>query len=292
MSDEKNYLNLIEDILNTGELRENRTGINTISKFGTHVSFDLKKGFPLLTTKRVFFRGVVEELLFFLSGESDTTILKNKGIKIWEGNTSREFLDKRNLTEFKEGEYGESYGYNWRHFGKEYIPIKHRDEHYLPEGGIDQIKTILQLLKTDKYSRRILFTAWNPSVLDRIPLPPCHIMAQFYVNKNDELNCHVYMRSVDVFLGLPFNIASYSLITHIFAYLSELKVGQIHFSFGDSHIYTNHIEQVKIQLSRDCKELPTIKIKEGIKDIESFTFDSFILQNYISHDTIKADMAI
>ena len=139
-------------------------------------------------------------------------------------NTSREFLDQRKLFNYKEGEYGPSYGYNWRHFGKEYIPIKHRDEHYLPEGGIDQIKNALQLLKEDKYSRRIIVTAWNPSLLEQIPLPACHAWFQFYVNKSDELSCHVYMRSVDLFLGLPFNIASYALLTHIFAYLTGLKL--------------------------------------------------------------------
>jgi thymidylate synthase len=238
---------------------------------------DISKSFPLLTTKRVFWSGVAEELLFFISGKTDTKILEEKGVNIWKGNTSREFLDKRGLQHLEEGEYGKSYGYQWRHFGDK----------------VDQLQELIDGIKKDPYSRRHYMTAWNPLELDNIPLPACHLSCQFYVSpKNNKLSCQVYMRSCDIFLGLPFNIASYALLTYMICHLTNLQPHNLSFCLGDSHIYKNHIEQCKEMIVRDLKPLPTLKIKREVKDIDDFKFEDFEVINYNPHPTIKAEMAV
>ena len=280
---EKQYINLIEDIIKNGKMRTDRTNTGTISLFGKNLNIDVSEYFPLLTTKRVFFRGVVEELLFFISGKTDTKILENRGVNIWKGNTSREFLDARKLNHYEVGEYGPSYGYNWRFYGKKYKDDKSE--------GIDQLQNAIELIKNDPTSRRIIVTTWNPSILNEIPLPACHYVFQFYVD-DDNLSILVNMRSCDVFLGLPFNIASYSLLLYMICHITHKKPKDVIFMLGDTHIYQNHLKQCKEQISRFMKELPTLKFARNVNNIDDFTFDDFLLKDYNPHPNIKADMAI
>jgi thymidylate synthase len=277
ITDESKYIDLVKDVLVNGESRDDRTGVGTISVFGRHFTMDISNSFPLLTTKRVFWRGVAEELLFFISGQTDTKILETKGVNIWKGNTSREFLDKRGLKHLEEGEYGKSYGYQWRHFGDK----------------VDQLQELIDGIKKDPYSRRHYMTAWNPLELDNIPLPACHLSAQFSVSSdNKRLSCQVYMRSCDIFLGLPFNIASYALLTYMICHLTNFQPDKLSFCLGDAHIYKNHIEQCKEMIGRDLKSLPTLKIKREAKDIDDFKFEDFEIIGYNPHPTIKAEMAV
>jgi thymidylate synthase len=280
---EKQYINLIDDIMKNGKLRADRTGTGTISLFGKNLNIDVSKYFPLLTTKRVFFRGVVEELLFFISGKTDTKILENRGVNIWKGNTSREFLDGRNLKHYEVGEYGPSYGYNWRFYGKKY-----KDDSSV---GVDQLQNAIDLIKNDPTSRRIIVSAWNPSILNEIPLPACHYIFQFYVD-NENLSILVNMRSCDVFLGLPFNIASYSLLLYMVSHITNKKPKDVIFMLGDTHIYQNHLKQCTEQISRFMKELPTLEFSRDVNNIDDFTIDDFLLKNYNPCSNIKADMAI
>lgn len=294
--EESNYLKLLSDILEKGNLRQDRTGVGTKSLFGTNLRFSLEENkLPLLTTKKVFARGIIEELLFFIRGETDTKKLEAKGINIWKGNTSREFLDKRKLTYLSEGSMGKGYGFQWRKFGAD-------DEHDIAwqrttiptEYGVDQLKIALDMIKNDPYSRKILVSAWNPQQLHEMALEPCHYSFQFYVHDN-KLSLQWQQRSVDAFLGLPFNCASYAILTHIFAKACNLQPGELIFNGGDTHIYLNHIDQVKEQLTRDPYPFPTLTINkkiETIEDIEKLEFNDFIIENYQSHTAIKADMAI
>lgn len=282
--EEKNYLDLLKNILDNGNQRSDRTGIGTIGIFGSQLRFSLENNkVPMLTTKKMFTKGVVEELLFFLRGETDTKKLEAKGVNIWKGNTTRDFLDKRGLPNFPEGEMGPMYGHQWRNWGG-------TDSNK----GIDQISNAIDLIKTDPYSRRIVVNAWNVSDLDNMCLAPCHPMFQFYVN-DGKLSCHFTMRSCDIFLGAPFNILSYGILTHLMAKLTNLKPGELIFSGGDVHIYSNHVEQVKTQISREPFEFPTMTINkkiETIKDIELLELSDFNFDNYQSHSSIKAEMAV
>lgn len=283
-SHEIGYLNLLNKIITTGSIRKDRTGVGTIGVFGEKLKFSLENNqLPLLTTKKVFFKGVIEELLFFIKGETNSKKLEEKGVNIWKGNTSREFLDKRNLHHYNEGEMGPMYGNQWRNFSQN-PNIK----------GIDQLANVINLIKTDPYSRRIIVSAYNPLVSDLCVLEPCHLFFQFYVS-DDKLSCQFYQRSVDVFLGLPFNIASYSVLTHIIAKACNLQTKEIIFVGGDVHIYSNHIEQAKLQLTRTPYKLPTLSINKNISDIhdmEKLEYKDFILNDYKSYASIKADMAI
>jgi thymidylate synthase len=277
LTDESKYIDLVNDVLVNGESRDDRTGVGTISVFGRHFTMDISNSFPLLTTKRVFWRGVAEELLFFISGKTDTKILESKGVNIWKGNTSREFLDKRGLTKLEEGEYGKSYGYQWRKFGDK----------------VDQLQELIDGIKNDPYSRRHYMTAWNPLELNNIPLPACHLSCQFYVSpKNNKLSCQVYMRSCDIFLGLPFNIASYALLTYMICHLTNLQPENLSFCLGDAHIYKTHIEQCKEMIYRELKTFPTLKIIREVKNIDDFKFEDFEIVGYNPHPTIKAEMAV
>jgi thymidylate synthase len=290
-NDEQCYLNLMQQILDTqfNDVRTNRTDITTLSIFGPQLEFDLKLGFPLLTTKRVFFRGMFEELMWFIRGETNNNILTDKNVHIWDGNASPEFMKRRGLEHYPPGELGPIYGYSWRHFGGNYNPnnLNHQNE-----GGVDQLANVIHLLKNDPFSRRIILLGWNPSVLDQVALPPCHMMCQFYVSQQNELSCKLYLRSNDLFLGAPFNIASYSLLTHMLAHICNLKVGKLIYTIGDAHIYSNHIEQVKEQLSRSPRPFPTLKIVKEVNSIEEFTLEHFQIDNYDPHPTIKAPMAV
>lgn len=284
---EYQYLNLVKDIIDNGAVRDDRTGTGVLSLFGKKMEFDLKHHFPLLTTKRVFWRAVVEELLFFIRGQTDANILSNLNITIWDGNTSREFLDQRGLEEYDVGDMGPMYGWNWRHWGAGYWGCKHN---YKGQ-GIDQLIRAINEIKTNPTSRRILISAWNPSVLKAGVLPPCHVMFQFYV-QNNYLSCQLYQRSGDMGLGIPFNIASYSLLTYMMAQVCGLKPGKFIHVIGDAHVYKTHIEPLKIQLQREPWKFPTLELNSEIKNIENFEKEDIKLMNYKSHPFIKMQMAV
>ena len=283
--EEQNYLNLLNQIINAGSVKNDRTGVGTKSIFGTQIRFNLQNNtLPLLTTKKMFLRGIIEELLFFIRGETNTKKLEEKGVNIWKGNSSRDFLDKRGLTHYPEGVIGPMYGAQWRNFGSRFGS----------KDGIDQLNNALNLIKYDPDSRRIMVTAYNPSVSHLCSLDPCHLFFQFYVD-NGKLSCQFMMRSVDSFLGQPYNIASYAILTMLMAKAANLQLGELIFTGGDTHLYLNHIEQAKKQISRDPYPFPQLLIKKDIstvKDMEELCFEDFELQNYQSHPAIKADMAV
>lgn len=281
-NDEINYLEFLNLVKNTGIKKNTRNGI-TYSHFAHLLKFDISDKFPLLTTKKMFFKGIVEELLWFLRGSVNSKELESKGVNIWKGNSSREFLDANGFFNYNEGYLGPIYGYQWRSFN----------------GKIDQLKYLLEEIQLEN-SRRILINAWNPCQLHEQALPPCHILYNFFKN-NDEISCMMYMRSSDLFLGLPFNIASTALLTHIIAKVSGFKVKDIAISICDCHIYHEHIEPLNIQLERIPYEFPSIHIKkeidinnlsidEKIKWIEELKFEDFELINYNYYPTIKAIM--
>lgn len=283
---------MLREILQSGEVHSDRTGTGTRSVFGRQLRFDIRNGvFPLLTTKKTFFRGIVEELLFFLRGDHDNRKLQAKGVHIWDGNTSREGLDKNGLTHLQTHDLGLAYGVQWRAAGAELGDI---DTDYRGK-GIDQIRNVIDLLRNDPNSRRIIINAWNVPQLEDMALPPCHALYQFYVNNQNELSCMMYQRSVDLFLGNPFNIASTALLTRILAKVSGLEPGEIIISMGNTHIYENHLDQVKRQLERIPLKFPTLDIAKplnSIEDIEALQFEDFDLKDYHCWPGIKAPMAV
>jgi len=299
--EEYKYLHLLQKILNEGVVKGDRTGTGTKSIFGSQLKFDLSNSFPILTTKKVYWKGVVEELLWFIRGETNSKKLEAKGVNIWKGNTSREFLDKRGL-DYPEGEIGPCYGFLWRYWGKQY-PIwtfgnKEKtlvvNEASCSSGGIDQLANVINTIKTNPNDRRMVVSAWDVANLDKMALNPCHLLYQFDVS-DGKLNCQWYQRSVDTFLGLPFNISSYALLTCLVAKVTGLQPGKIIYAGGDTHLYLNHIEQAKEQMARTPFPFPQLVIKKDIKtleDIENLQFEDLVLENYQSHATIKALMAI
>jgi thymidylate synthase len=299
--EEYQYLHLLEDIMEDGIQKDDRTGIGTKSIFGTQLKFDLQKGFPLLTTKKTFLRGIFEELMWFIRGETDSNLLEEKKVNIWKGNTTREFLDNRGLHSYPEGEAGPIYGFQYRNFNGTYRVARSSMEEtrgkefiFTQTNGVDQLAKAIDLIKTDPNSRRILVSAWNPQQLEQMALEPCHILYQFNV-VDDKLHCQWTQRSVDTFLGLPFNIASYALLTHMVAKVTGYDVGTLTFSGGDTHIYNNHIDQVREQLTRTPYKFPTIEINKdlsSIEDMESLEHGDILLENYECHPAIKAPMAV
>lgn len=285
--EEYQYLNLIQDLIENGYKKDDRTGVGTVGKFGAMMRFSLRDSFPLLTTKRVFWKGVVEELLWFIRGDTNGNHLSEKGVKIWDANGTRQFLDSRGLHDREVGDLGPIYGFNWRHFGADY---KTMHDNYTGQ-GIDQLKECIRLIKTDPNSRRIILTSWDPSVLHLMALPPCHMLAQFEVH-NGELNCLMYQRSCDMGLGIPFNIASYSLLTCLIAHSCGLKPGEFVHSMGDVHIYLNHIEPLKEQIKRKPKPFPKLEIICNPKDIEEYTTDDIYILEYHPHPIIKMELAV
>lgn len=303
-SDEKQYLDLLEELLNKGVEKDDRTGVGTISKFGHQLRFDLSKGFPLLTTKKVFHRAIFIELLWFLQGSTNIKYLVDNNVKIWNEWPFQSYLKQNNLeSDFPKysekwneklewfvgqikqsdvfakswGELGPVYGKQWRDFN-----------------GFDQIKWLIEEIKKNPNSRRLIVSAWNPPEIEEMAksgLPPCHTMFQFYV-KNNKLSCQLYQRSADVFLGVPFNIASYSLLVHMIAHVCNLEVGDFIHTFGDVHIYKNHIDQVKEQLSNEIREFPTLKITRKVESIFDFKIEDFEILNYNPHPPIKAPVAV
>lgn len=287
-SEEMQYVNAIRDILDNGTVRTDRTGTGTISKFGLQMRFNLaNNSFPLLTTKRVFWKGVAEELLWMVSGKTNTLILKEKGITIWDGNTSREFLDESGFYDRCVGDLGPGYGFQWRHFGAEYVDC-HTD--YTGQ-GVDQIENCIRLIKEMPHSRRIVMSAWNPRDIDKMSLPPCHMFCQFYVD-NGKLSCQMYQRSADMGLGVPFNIASYSLLTKMMAQVCGLECGEFIHCIGDAHIYLNHVDALKEQIKRTPRPFPTLTVNSSKTDINSFEYGDFYLVGYRPYPTIKMKMAV
>eukprot|EP00112_Aurelia_sp_Birch-Aquarium-sp1_P023315 Seg690.2 transcript_id=Seg690.2/GoldUCD/mRNA.D3Y31 product="Thymidylate synthase" protein_id=Seg690.2/GoldUCD/D3Y31 len=286
-NDEHQYLNLIKHVMSNGKKKSDRTGTGTISLFGTQMRFNLRETFPLLTTKRVFWRGVAEELLWFIKGSTNGKELSAKNVKIWDANGSKEFLEAQGLGHREEGDLGPVYGFQWRHFGAEYTDM-HDD--YAGK-GVDQLERVIKLIKHNPDDRRIIMSAWNPVDLPKMALPPCHAFVQFYVC-DGELSCQLYQRSGDIGLGVPFNIASYSLLTYMIAHICDLKVGDFVHTIGDAHVYVNHIEALKVQVEREPRPLPTLKIKRKITDIDDFKFEDFDLEGYKPHPKIKMEMAV
>ena len=287
-TEETKYLELMKNILNTGIERNDRTNTGTLSKFGTHLSFSLLDDqLPLLTTKRTFFKGILHELLWFLKGDTNAKNLQKEGIHIWDGNSSREFLDKKGFYTRETGDLGPVYGFQWRHWGSHYTNMNDCYE----DLGIDQITRIIEMIKKDPNSRRIILNAWNVTDLNKMCLPPCHVMCQFYVEEN-KLSCQMYQRSADMFLGVPFNIASYAILTHMIAHVTGLKPSKLHITFGDTHIYKTHIHAVNEQLKNNPKQFPKLKINPDKKDINNFIFEDFKLYNYQCCKIISAKMAI
>jgi len=263
----KQYHQLLQHILDHGTQKGDRTGTGTTSVFGYQMRFDLQEGFPLVTTKKCHLRSIIHELLWFLKGDTNIAYLKENKVSIWD-----EWADEN-------GDLGPVYGYQWRHWpdGK--------------GGEIDQIKELVHQIKTKPDSRRLMVSAWNVADVDQMALPPCHCLFQFYV-ADGKLSCQLYQRSADVFLGVPFNIASYALFTMMMAQVCGLEAGEFIHTFGDAHLYSNHIEQTHLQLSRDCRPLPTMKINPDVKDIFGFTYEDFELLNYDPHPHIKAPVAV
>lgn len=285
---ETQYLSLLEDVMKNGVPRDGRNG-ETLAKFTEHLKFDLRDGFPLLTTKRMFWKGIVEELLFFLRGETDSTILEEKGIKIWSGNTDRKFLDSHGFQNRKTGVMGPMYGYQWRKFGAEYDDEKSCAK----ANGVDQLSEVVDQIRDYPHSRRHLVVDYNPAQAKQGVLYPCHsLVLQFFVDR-EFIDMFCYNRSSDLFLGLPFNIASSSLLLEIIANATELTPRYLNLTLGDSHIYKDHFEAVTKQIDRTCYKMPKVTIKKDlftVKDIESLTIDDFELSDYSCHPGIKAPM--
>ena len=263
----KAYLELLNHIIDTGVRREDRTGTGTIGCFGYQMRFDLSEGFPVLTTKKLHLKSIIHELLWFLNGDTNIKYLKDNGVRIWD-----DWADEN-------GDLGPVYGYQWRSWPN-------------PDGSsTDQIEKLVDQIKNNPYSRRHVVSAWNPSFIDEMALPPCHCLFQFHVNEG-KLNCQLYQRSADTFLGVPFNIASYSLLTMMIAQVCDLEPGEFIHSFGDVHLYTNHLEQAKEQLKRTPGKLPQMKINPKVKNLLDFTYEDFELVDYVAEPNIKAPIAV
>ena len=261
------YLDLLEHVMENGVRKEDRTGTGTISVFGYQMRFNLEEGFPLLTTKKLHTKSIIHELLWFLKGDTNTKYLNENGVRIWN-----EWADEN-------GELGKIYGYQWRSWT---APA---------QGNIDQISQVIESIKNNPNSRRHIVSAWNVSDLDKMALPPCHILFQFYV-ADGKLSCQLYQRSADIFLGVPFNIASYAMLMMMVAQVTGLKPGDFVHTLGDAHIYLNHIEQVKLQLTREPRKLPELNINRERKSIFDFEFDDFELLNYDPHPHIKGEISV
>lgn len=292
-SEEMQYLNLIQKILDRGTLEEGRNG-NTLSIFGESMRFSLEGGkIPILTTKKTAWKTCLKELLWFVRGETDAKLLQKQGVHIWDENTSRKFLDSRGLHLYPEGMIGPGYGYQWRDFGASYncFTGKSLDAGY-PFHGIDQLQNIIDQLKNTetRNSRRLIMTAWNPKQLDQMALPPCHIMCQFSVHDGNKLSCAMFQRSNDECCGTPFNIASYSFLTHLLAKHCGLEAFEFVYFKGNCHIYEEHIEGAKLQLTRDPFPFPTISIKEARENINDYQIEDFEIHNYQHHPQIKFQM--
>lgn len=263
----KQYLDLMRRVRETGTFKADRTGTGTLSVFGHQMRFDLSEGFPLVTTKKCHLKSIIHELLWFLKGDTNIKYLKDNGVRIWD-----EWADEN-------GELGPVYGYQWRSWPA-------------PNGAsIDQIAQLIEMIRKNPDSRRLIVSAWNPALVEQMALPPCHALFQFYV-ADGKLSCQLYQRSADIFLGVPFNIASYALLTLMVAQVCDLAPGEFIWTGGDCHLYSNHLEQADLQLSREPLPLPQMRLNPAVKDLFAFRFEDFELQNYQAHPHIKADVAV
>jgi thymidylate synthase len=283
VSGERQYLDLLRRILETGVDREDRTGTGTRSIFGHQMRFDLKAGFPLLTTKKVHLRSILHELLWFVSGDTHVAPLQEKGVTIWDEWATPEQTERFGRTA---GDLGPVYGHQWRNFGAS----RQSDGSYAND-GVDQLRALVDEIRRNPNSRRLLVTGWNPKEADQVALPPCHTLFQFYVVEG-ELSCQLYQRSADVFLGVPFNIASYALLTMMVAQTCELGVRDFVHTFGDVHLYKNHFDQAHEQLRREPRPLPRMRINPAVKDLFAFRYEDFALEGYDPHPAIKADVSV
>lgn len=313
LHDEYQYLDLIQRVIETGAVRPDRTGTGTLSLFAPpNLRFALADAtLPLLTTKRTFLRGILEELLWFVRGSTDSKLLSAKGVKIWDGNGSREFLDKRGLGHRREGDLGPVYGFQWRHFGAKYEDC---DKDYTGE-GVDQLKECIRKIKEEPTDRRIILSAWNPSGslfsrpfyicrsfffadIPQMALPPCHMMCQFYVHlpatpsERPKLSCLMYQRSADLGLGIPFNIASYALLTHMVAHVTGTDPHELIIQLGDAHVYRDHVDALRTQLQRQPKPFPKLMWKRQVEEINQFSSDDFIVEGYDPHPPIAMKMSV
>lgn len=296
--EEQQYLDLLRDILDKGVDKDDRTSVGNRYLFSRHMRFSLRDQFPILTTKRVYWRGVVEELLFFLRGDTNSKHLEEKNVNIWAGNTSREFLDNKGLHYLPEGEIGTSYSHQWRNFGGTHplIPGTGESADYSDVKGFDQVKNVLDTLKTNPLNRRMIISGWAPHQMEYMALPPCHLIYIFNYNPStNELNCHMTQRSCDTFLGVPFNLSSMALMTCLFAEASDMKPGEISWLGVDVHLYKNHFEQARLQMSREPRPFPKLNIKKklsSLEDIENLSYEDLELVGYKPHKKIKAEMAV
>ncbi|KAK4237124.1 thymidylate synthase/dCMP hydroxymethylase domain-containing protein [Achaetomium macrosporum] len=326
--EEYQYLDLVREILDQGELRQDRTGTGTYSIFAPRpLKFSLNRDgtpiLPLLTTKRVFTKAIIAELLWFISGDTSSHTLSSQGVRIWDGNGSREFLDSLGLTDREVGDLGPVYGFQWRHFGAQYVDAK---TDYTGQ-GVDQLARIVHTLRTNPFDRRLVLSAWNPADMAKMVLPPCHMFAQFYVSypgsrsrsrsqqqqqqqpqpssssdsngqptttpPKGHLHCQLYQRSCDMGLGVPFNIASYALLTHMLAHVCDLVPGSLTHVMGDAHVYLNHVEALETQLEREPREFPELEIKrEKGGSIDGWKPEDFVIKGYNPHKTIAMEMSV
>lgn len=286
--DENQYLSLISDILEEGTFQDGRNG-NVKTVFGSAMHFSLENNtLPLLTTKKMAWKTCLRELLWFIKGQTDNTILKKQNVHIWDGNSSRDYLDSIGLTERNENDLGPIYGHQWRFFNAEYV-----DCHTDYKGkGIDQLKYVIDSLKDpqERFSRRLIMSAWNPCQIKEMALPPCHVLCQFNVHDNNKLSCSLYQRSGDVGLGVPFNIASYSLLTHLIAKHCNLEACDFYYFIGNCHIYDDHLDILKEQIKRSPYEFPKIHINAQFDDINNYNEDNFVIHNYTFYETLKMEM--
>ncbi|KAF5328384.1 hypothetical protein D9619_013287 [Psilocybe cf. subviscida] len=297
--DEYQYLDLIRQVLDTGDVRPDRTGTGTIAVFApNNLRFSLADmTLPLLTTKKTFMRGISEELLWFIHGHTDSTLLSKKGVKIWDGNGSKAFLEGRGLGHRREGDLGPVYGFQWRHFGAEYVDC---DTDYTGK-GVDQLRECIRKIKENPTDRRIILSAWNPKDIPLMALPPCHMMCQFYVQlppasnptQKPRLSCLMFQRSADLGLGIPFNIASYALLTHMIARVTGTDAHELIIQLGDAHVYRDHVEALQVQLAREPKPFPKLRwARDDIEDIEDFRYEDIVVEGYQSHPSIPMKMSV
>ena len=280
---EQAYLDLLRLVLTEGTEKGDRTGTGTLSHFGAQLRFNLADGFPLLTTKKVHFKSIVYELFWFLSGSTHVDYLQANGVRIWNEWSTAEQTARFNRPA---GDLGPVYGHQWRNYG-----ASQREDGSYNNDGVDQITQVIEQIKTNPNSRRLIVSGWNPGEADQVALPPCHTLFQFFVADN-KLSCQLYQRSADLFLGVPFNIASYALLTHMVAQVCGLEVGEFIWTGGDCHIYQNHREQVELQLTRELYKLPTLTLNPDVKDIFAFKYEDISVDGYESHPAIKAKVAV
>lgn len=287
---EQNYLSLLKQILEEGEKKDDRTGTGTSSIFGAQMRFDLAKGFPLLTTKKVHFKSIIIELLWFLRGDTHVKYLQENGVSIWD-----EWATKEQCAHFNrlEGDLGPVYGHQWRNFGatRKQSQQDNQPVNGYHTDGFDQISWLIHEIKTNPNSRRLIVTGWNPHEANQVALPPCHTLFQFFVSQG-KLSCQLYQRSADFFLGVPFNIASYALLTHMMAQVCNLQVGDFVWTGGDCHLYDNHRQQANLQLSRTPYDLPKLRLNTAVEDLFTFDLSDIRIENYQHHAGIKAPVAV